>query len=333
MKKRLVICDCDERYRQMMQAYLIKRMKDFEILTFDSLERAEEYSRKEPFAMLLVSEQLYETNLQKIKAGQTFILRENGNKAITEFPYIEKYQSMESLIGDIFAEYSESSIFKSCVCHRKTTIHAFYSPVRKQEQTKAALALGQILARKDKKVLYLNLQPFAGMEESFQIDFPTDITDFLYFMKKQDCNCAYRLQSMKKSLCGIDCLAPAADYMDLLTITQQEWLKLLDMLLETGDYDDIILDLSEICQGLYRILEQSDRIYSMGGVVNTDRNSINQYKKLLEKRELSSIFEKANWLELPKGCFEQISNFERLYATQLGEYMKGFVRENGYKQI
>lgn len=333
MKKRLVICDCDERYRQMMQAYFIKRLRDFEIFTFDSLERAEEYCRKEPFAILLVSEQLYETNLQKVKAVQTFILRENGNKAVTEYPYIEKYQSMERLIGDIFAEYSEGSIFKPCVRQKKTVIHAFYSPVRKQEQTKAALALGQVLAKKEKRVFYLNLQPFAGMEELFSIDFPTDITDFLYFMRKQDCNCAHRLQSVKKSLCGMDCFAPAADYMDLLTITEQEWLKLLDMLIEAGDYDDIILDLSEICQGLYRILEQSDCIYSMGGLVKTDRNSINQYKKLLEKRELSSILEKTSWLELPKGCFEQISNFERLYTTQLGEYMKGFIRENGYKQI
>ena len=328
MKKRLVICDRDERYRQMMQAYLIKRLKDFEILTFDSLEKAAEYNRKETFAILLVSEQLYETDLHEIQAVQTFILRENGTKAVTEYPYIEKYQSMENLIGDIFAEYLEPNVSHAGVRQRKTVIHAFYSPIRKQEQTKGAIALGQVFVKMNKKVLYLNLQPFAGWEDMTQ-NILADITDLLYFMKKQNGNCAYRLQSMKRSLGGMDYLAPAADYMDLLTITEQEWIKFLDELIEMGDYQEILLDLSEICQGLYHFLEQSDCIYSMSGTSDAEKGSIHQYRKLLEKREQFSILEKTKWLELPRGSFEQSVSLERLYATPLGEYMKGLVRENG----
>lgn len=332
MKKRLVICDRDERYRQRMQAYLIKRLKDFEILTFDSLERATGYSKNEAFAILLVSEQLYETDLQKIQAVQTFILRENGAKAVTEYPYIEKYQSIENLIGDIFAEYLEENVSHLSVRQRKTVLHTFYSPVRKTEQTKAAIALGQVLAKMDKKVLYLNLQPFVSWEDTDQ-NVSADITDLLYFMRKQNSNCEYRLQSMKRSLGGMDYLAPAADYMDLLMVTEQEWLKLLDLLEQAGDYQEIILDLSEICQGLYRFLEQSDCIYSMSGTLDTEKGSIHQYRKLLEKREQFSILDKTNWLEMPRGSFEQAVSLERMYATPLGEYMKGLVRENGNRQI
>lgn len=328
MKKRLVICDRDERYRQMMQAYLMKRLKGFEVLTFDSLERAAEYSKNETIAILLVSEQLYETDLQEIQAVQTFVLRENGAKEVTEYPYIEKYQSMENLIGDIFAEYLEENVSRAGVRQRKTVLHTFYSPVRKLEQTKAAIALGQVLAGMGKKVLYLNLQPFAGWEDMTQ-NVLADITDLLYFMRKQNSNCEYRLQSMKRSLGGMDYLAPAADYMDLLTITEQEWLKFLDELIGMGDYQEIILDLSEICQGLYRFQEQSDCIYSMSGTSDAEKGSIHQYRKLLEKREQFSILDKTNWLEVPRGSFEQAVSLERLYATPLGEYMKGLVRENG----
>lgn len=333
MKKQLVICDCDERYRQMMQSYLIKRLKDFEILTFSSLKQAAEYSRQQSFAILLVGEHLYEKGLQEIQALQIFILREDGKKAITEYSYIEKYQSMENLIRDILKEYLDDRRPCSLVNRKKVRVHAFYSPVRKEAQTKAALALGQILTKVDKKVLYLNLQPFVGLEAMLQTSSVSDITDLLYFVGRQDNSLLYRLQSMKQSLGGVDYLAPAADYMDLLKISEQEWIMLLDMLTETSEYSEIILDLSEICQGLYRILERSDNIYSICGITDTEKSSMNQYKKLLKKRELSDLLEKTKWIELSQECLNRAVNMERLHATQLGEYMKGLMKENGNRQI
>ena len=71
----------------------------------------------------------------------------------------------------------------------------------------------------------------------------------------------------------------------------------------------------------------------MQAVTDAQRNSINQYKRLLEKRELSSILEKTSWLEMPREYFERAVNMERLYSTQIGEYMKGLMLENGNRQI
>ena len=71
----------------------------------------------------------------------------------------------------------------------------------------------------------------------------------------------------------------------------------------------------------------------MQAVTDAQRNSINQYKRLLEKRELSSILEKTSWLEMPREYFERAVNMERLYTTQIGEYMKGLMLENGNRQI
>lgn len=332
MKKQLAVCDCDRQYCQMMQVYLLKRLEDFDILTFESLEQAAEYGKGQTFAILLVSEALYEEKLQEIKALQTFILREDGTRAITKYPYIEKYQSMERLISSIMMNYSDNAVC-SCKNMKKVKLHAFYSPVRKPEQTKAALALGQVLVKMDKKVLYLNLQAFAGWEELLQTSFTADITDLLYFAGKQDGSLAYRLQSMKQTLGGVSYLAPATDYMDLQQLSEKEWLTFLDMLTGMGEYSDIIFDLSEICQGLYRILERSDSIYSISAAQKVQSCAIRQYKRLLEKREHSAILEKTSWLELPKKYFEEAVNMERLWTGQLGEYMKGLVKEHGNRQI
>lgn len=335
MKKRLAICDCDERYRQRMQTYLLKRLKEFEVLAFGNLKEAAEYSRKQAFAMFLIDESLYEKDLQKIQALQTFILRKDGEKAITEYPYLEKYQSMECLIRDILEEYAKNvlSDSHSYQCGKKAKIHAFYSPIGQEKQSKAALALGQILAERNQRVLYLNLQAFAGWEELVQTSCLADITDLLYFAGKQESNLKLRLQGMKQTIRGVDYLPPAIDYMDLLKIKEVEWIALLEILTEIGEYSDIVLDLSEICQGLYRMLERSDYIYSVCETTETERYSVNQYKKLLNKRELSSVLNKTNWMELPQEWFDCTVKIERLYATSLGEYMKGLIRENGNRQI
>ena len=335
MKKQLAICDGDEQYRQMMQAYLIKRLEGFEILTFEDLQQAAEYSRKQAFAIVLVSEALYSEDLQGIQAIHIYVLREDGTGDVTKHPYIEKYQSMEQLISSIFMDYSEEAfdLQRNMRKTDKIRYHVFYSPIRKEEQTKAALALGQVLAEKNKKVLYLNLQAFAGWEDSLRTGFYADITDLLYFARRKDNNLKFRFQSMKQTLSGVDYMAPAEDYMDLLLVTENEWISFFEKLSEMDEYNDFILDLSEACQGLYRLLERSDYIYSMQAVTDAQRNSINQYKRLLEKRELSSILEKTSWLEMPREYFERAVNMERLYTTQIGEYMKGLMLENGNRQI
>lgn len=335
MKKQLAICDRDKQYREMMQAYLIKRLEGFEILTFEDLYQAAEYSRKHSFTILLVSEALYEEDMQGIQALHIYILREDGTGDDAKFPCIEKYQSMERLIGRVFMDYSEEAIDSQRNMRRmeKTKFHVFYSPIRKEEQTKAALALGQVLAEKSRKVLYLSLQAFTGWEEHLQVKFLADITDLLYFARKTDHNLSFRFQSMKQTLSGMDYIAPAEDYMDLLLVSEDEWLSFFAKLSEMEEYNDFILDLSETCQGLYKLLERSDYIYSMYAVTDTERNSILQYKRLLEKRELSSLLEKTSWIELPRECFERAVNMERLHTTQIGNYMKGLIKENGNRQI
>lgn len=337
MRKRLAICDNDERYRQSMQSYLMKRLTEFEILTFASLQEAAEYSKKQAFAIFLISEYSYEKGLLDIQALQVFILKEDGKAKITEYPYLEKYQSMETLIHELLNEYAEHSLMDIPIyrCARAARVHTFYSPVASQEQTKTAFALGQVLAEKNHKVLYLNLHAFVGCRELFMETFDSraDITDLLYVAGKREPNFSYRIQGMKQRLGGVDYFAPAEDCMDLLPITQAEWQTLLKRLQEMGEYTDIILDLSEICQGLYYFLQNSDCIYSICARTREEQLAMEQYKGVMEKREMSSVLEKTKWIELSQEWMGRVGNLERLVMTPLGEYMKGLVERDGSKPI
>lgn len=335
MKKRLAICDYDERYRQSMQNYLMKRLPEFEVLTFAALREAADYSQNEAFAIFLIGESAYEKNLQDIQALQIFILKEDGKKGITEYPYLEKYQSMEMLIRVLLNEYAEHSLMDTPVyqCVRAARVHVFYSPVTPREQTKAALAFGQVLAERNHRVLYLNLQAFSGYRELFSETCTADITDLLYFAGRQENNFGYRIQGMRQTIGGIDYFAQAEDYMDLLPITQEEWQTLLSRLMESGEYSDIIVDLSEICQGLYCFLQSSDCVYSMCGRTKEEQLAVEQYKRLLEKRQMSSVLKKTKWMELSQEMMARVINVERLTMTPLGVYMKGLIERDGNRPI
>ena len=294
MKKRLAICDKDERYLQSMQNYLMKRLTQFEVLTFVTLKEAAEYSKREAFAICLLGESLYEKKFHGMQALQILILREDGKKEITEYPYMEKYQSMEDLIQQLLQEYAENSFMDVPVyqCRRAVTVHAFYTPMIAREQTRAALTLGQILSEKKRKVLYLNLHAFTSSMEWMMERKAADITDLLYVAERQDGKFDFRMQSLKQSLAGVDYFAPADDSMDLLPVTQAQWQTLLDKLIKTGNYTDIILDLSEFCQGLYYFLQTSTCVYSMCARTKEDQFAQDQYKRQLEKRQLLAVLKK-----------------------------------------
>ncbi len=334
MKKQIAICDSDARYRQSLQSYLMKRLPEYEVHIFANLSETMEYSGKQGFAILLVSEQALERTISKVQALQIFVLRENGKSEIQDYPYVDKYQSVEQLIREVFEEYAKHSLREEPAyrCYQKTRLHAFYSPIGQQEQTLCAFTLGQLIVQQEKKVLYLNLQAFAGQKELFLGEQAADITDLLYFAGKGEGNLSAKLQGMKQTLGGVDYLAPAQDGMDLLQVTKEEWLTLLERVMEWGEYSDVILDLSEICQGLYQILEKSDVIYSINGRTKTQQYSVERYQKLLQKRDMEAVLEKTIWLDLPQLGTEREQPMERLVTTPLGEYMKGQIL-HGNKQV
>ena len=55
---------------------------------------------------------------------------------------------------------------------------------------------------------------------------------------------------MKHTIHGMDYLPPALDYMDLMELDEKDWQNVLDTLLYSGDYTHIVIDLTEVCQGL-----------------------------------------------------------------------------------
>lgn len=326
--KQLAVCDGDSSYLKMLQAYLQKRNPaDFEILIFDTVQKALEASREEAFAILLVGEKIYDADVGKINASKVFVLQEDGLSNITGCSMVAKYQSMEKLIAQVLEEFA---VDDNCggVGSRgrnRTDLTCFYAPDRHKGQSVAALGAAQVMADMGRKVLYLNLLPFTGFEELFGTSYEADVTDFMYFVLNHSEKLLYKLDGMKHTIHGVDYLPPALDYADLLHIGAGDWEKALDTLLYGSDYTDIVADLSEACQGFYHILSRSGRVYLL-----TDEQSaysqamLTHFKKLLQaKSEYAAILGQCVEFSLPQDWERQCGRLDSIALSSVGAYMKG----------
>lgn len=331
-KKRLAICDEDREYLSMIQAYLLKKNPaGFEIVVFDSVKETEAASKEEAFEILLMSEGIYDINVTKINAQKIFILRENGLAGITGYSMVEKYQSMERLIGQVLDAFAldEACISIETKGRTPSKLISFYAPDRCKVQSIMALTAAQVLSDMGNKVLYISMQPFSGFEQLFGTKYETDITDFMYFVLKHSDKLLYKLEGIKRTIHGVDYLPPALDYSDLTNIEEDEWKRCFDALLYSSDYASVVVDLTETCKGFYHFLERSDMLYILSENDRFSKAMHTQFEQIIRGKELCAVLEKSICIHPVKGWEDDSFNLEQLSVSPLGAQMKGILTQNG----
>ena len=330
MKEKLfVICDSDEEYLDGLHRYLEKKkLADFRFITFGSLRQAKEYNRENVFEILLLHEQLYEEAVKDMKVNKIFLLAEDGKRPKTEgYSSIMKYQSAEKLLSSVLDDYAKDESCKSgmsCMSQR-TRLITFYSSDLQANQTLAALAVGQLLSER-KKVLYLNLKPFSGLQELLGGQFESDLSDFIYFVLKHSDRMVYKLGAMKQSIDRLDYIPPFVNVKDLMQITAKQWELIMDALMEYGDYEEIVIEVSDACQGLCRLLDRSDRIYTLYNESEISLARLEEYRSFLEK---GSLMQKTKLLIEPTEWRQKNHDYRSLALMPVGQYMKGILDEDG----
>lgn len=328
--KIIAVCDRDERYLQGMQDYFSRKgIADFEIMVFDDLEQARQENAA-GFDILLIGETIYSDSADEITADKKYLLWENGQCSDNRYPTIAKFQSMEQIFSKVLEEYAEDErcsgrMTRAC---DGTKLVCFYSPDRADAQTVAALAAGEALAARGSKVLYLNLRAFAGLEELFGEHCDTDVTDYFYFMLRYADKARYKLESMKRSIGGLDYLPPALDYADLVGISAEQWEQAIDLLTNGTDYEYLLIDLSELCQGFYSLLARSEQIIFVQGSSAQADGMRQQYERLLTARGGQGILNKTHHFRMSDGWEREYTRYAQLGSTRLGEELLGLMGDS-----
>ena len=169
MNQLLASCDRETILVKTLSAYLKDRFH-FPVMAFDDADRflAFEKEREEEDICLIGEDFLdaFQTEQLLTKVRRPLYLTEAKNGS-----GIYKYQSIHEMAKAILKLCEEEALLPvKGTAATETKLIAFYSPAHHMLQSSIALTMGQILA-KNKKVLYLNFEPYSGFEYIMQKKF------------------------------------------------------------------------------------------------------------------------------------------------------------------
>jgi hypothetical protein len=324
----LVLCDEEEEYAQLMSEFLRKHRKlPWELRTYTSVEELLE-REKGGIELLVVAESAFSDRLRRLSPGRLVVLSESGVMRWEDVCYVDKYSRAQEVLGQLLAIYAEAEAEEQpprLEPEIHTKIIGNYSPVRRSFQTSFALTMGQMLAQ-EHRTLYLNFEHYAGMGELLPDMQTYDLADLLYFMNAGKEKFRIRLQSMMKQIGNLDYIPPMRSGQNLLSVTGEEWQSFLQKIQDLGEYEYVILDLSESMQGLFEILRQCSRIFTSGAKDRVGERKLMQYEQILALYDYGDVLEKT--------CRTDLSHIRRIPAEpeqlthgELAEVVRSYIRE------
>lgn len=323
----MVLFDTEEEYAQLMTDFL-NRQRDLPWV-LHTYTNGEDLAGEEKggIDLLVVSETAYCPKVQELAPACLVILSETGIKKWEGPVYVDKYQEAEevlrTLLG-IYMDMGETGLPRR-IKNRRTVFIGNYSPVRRAMQTSFALTMSQLLAR-EHSTLYLNFEHYAGISQLLPDMQTLDLADLLYFLNADMDRFRLRLQTILQHKGGLDYVPPMRTGQNLLSVTREEWMGLLQKLEDLGEYEYVILDLSESMQGLFDILRKCARIYTLTREDRIARGKLLQYEQVLALYEYKDLLDKTRRLSLSH-IRRLPEELEQLTKGDLAELVKGLLRE------
>jgi hypothetical protein len=331
--KILALCDTEEYYAQHMSQFL-KSHKEipWEVHTYtnpDSLLRADHESN---LAVLVLSENACTEELLRLKPTRTIILNESGILRGGSVKNIDKFQRADLIYQELLMTYMEwgeteplPPILPVIAMEKDMVLIGMYSPVRRCLQTSFALTLGQMLAAKH-KTLYLNFEHYAGIGELLPNLTSRDLSDLLYFLTADQDKFLLWMQTVRRQIGNLDIIPPVKAGAQLIQITREEWMEFLSRIFQLGEYQYIILDLSESVQGLMDILRLCQTVFTMTKEDHMAQSKINQYEQVLSLYEYDDVLQKTRTCKLP--VFRRLPDqMEQLTKGELADYVREIMEE------
>lgn len=329
-RKTVIVCDSNKKYALHLQEYLEeKKLLPCNLVFFTDWKKFSEYVEKQTPLICVVSEDWFMQHKEKADFPTTAekIFRLCEEKEDEGEDGIYRYRSAEYFAARLndLAKFKDSNAPRIAK-KEKTKLVGVYSPIGRCLQTSFSLVLGQMLASKY-QVLYLNFEAYSGFSHMMQKGFSVDMADLIYYFKNLSQDFSQQFNSAKQNMNGLDFIPPAFSYMDITKVLPEEWEAFLDAVATCGEYDYMILDLSEYVQGLYRILRNCSHIYTITRNDGMAIAKIAHYENVLKELAYDDVIEKTRKCSFP--IYRQLPiGAEDLLYSELADYTRKIVRED-----
>lgn len=272
----LAICDDQVVYSDFLTKQLLRKEEGtFRICRFSSLEQLITFNREHEIHCLVISE-TYVQDIQEISEIRAthylgLTVDEVKSKVRLEMPtkrgsvqYIYRYQSSEKIyeiLNTYLMEQADGEQLSEKPAREIVTrLIGIYSPVHRNGQTTFAKSYANYYGGQDKKVLYLNMEEYAGIaHKSYEGE--GDLGEVLYYLKQDIKSINYRLAAFTQREGDFEMVQPILMSTELRDIRVEEWMAFLAEIKERSGYEMIILDLDSCVQGFLEILQFCDLIY------------------------------------------------------------------------
>ncbi|MCQ2497888.1 MAG: hypothetical protein MJ133_02795 [Lachnospiraceae bacterium] len=335
MEKRiLAILDSEEKYAYGLTEYMSEKpVLPFRIHMFTDKERFISYSKGEDIECLLVTENLYNQQIDELDIPHIIILSETGKVINQTLLHVNKYQSVEYIFREIlqyFSEYDNSSSRQFRLSRKKMKVIGVYTPLGRCLQTTFSITLGQLLSKRG-KTLYLNFERYSGLSKMMRREFNSDISDLMYYFECAKEKLTLRIESIVENVNGMDFIPPAQIYQSLAGIKGEQWLDLMGEIEKCTDYEYLILDLTDGVLDLWDILRFCDVVYTISRKDPLALAKIEQYEKALHDADYKDVLSKTQKYGFPQ--FHDLPyDFDELTKTELAIFVKDKILPNLLKE-
>lgn len=333
-QKIMAICDTEEAYAFRLAEYVLERGRlPYTLHLFTEVEKLQNLVEREEIAILLIAEsalKLIKEEYVKQKVQQLFVLQENDKQDREDLCYISKYQSPDQILQRIFisAEGLADWTEQKGTTAWEVKLIGMYSPIKRCLQTSFALTLGQMLAKKY-KVLYLNFEYYSGLGQLLRRDFSADMMDVMYYFQCAKEKLAMRLPSILQNINGLDYIPSIQSPLALREVNGRQWAELCRDIAGMGQYEYIILDLDDGMDGLFDLLRQCYKIYTITKEDSFAEAKLSHYEQILKLNELEEIAEKTVKCRFP--MFQKLpEDLELMTHGELAEYVRSIIEEDIY---
>ncbi|OPA76934.1 hypothetical protein BVG16_17475 [Paenibacillus selenitireducens] len=283
MKKlHLILAVEDRDYAELFVQYIQASdfMKEVIVKSFTQLESFRYYVQHESSVDLIVAEASFLVgDTLKDGVSPVMMLTEDvGGGEITregEVPKIGKYQPLHLLVSSLLTFYASERNRPSGRSHHRTEqtrMIAVYSAVAGMGKTTVALNLCKQWALQGQRVFYLSLELLNSMESIVRL--PEGRTSdkqenrfskLLYYLKADRAmdELVREWASYKHhdAAMHIEYVEPVSNLDEMKQLTQRDTERLLDLLVRTGAYDVVVLDLDSVLEERTLVaLERCDQI-------------------------------------------------------------------------
>lgn len=266
MRKICVIYGQDEQYACKLMDYFNEKKKvPYETVVFTEKQELQEFLRFNEVQVMIVSEEMYEEELEQYNIHKIIRLKEEEledceEKANIKVKDIYKYQPADNLVRELMSYCTEYNwVVKKFV--GGINVIGIYSPVNRAYKTTFGLCAACVLGQQY-KTLYINLEEFCGLENVLMTGGQGDISDAMYYYERNREYAMRFIRNIIMSRNGFDYIPPVRCADDIADIKVEEWIEFIQYVTQNGGYEAVVIDIGNMIQEQWKVMEMCKRVYT-----------------------------------------------------------------------